>query len=153
MSIAITIVIALAIALIFSVLVPERKPWYLPLYAMSSEASAKYRQEMMYLDSLILKFALEKDGFTKEAFYEQMPGIAECSRCHDHLEMALYTMIASNRLQRREGTQTYELTEHAKRLLEYIDEHPKAHALSILPMSKLVYWHNAIHADHSHLLS
>ena len=67
--------------------------------------------------------------------------------------MALFTMIASNRLQRREGTQTYELTEQAKRLLEYIDEYPRAHALSILPMSKVVYWHNAIHADHSHLLS
>lgn len=140
--------IALAAVLIISFITMMSRPWYIPLYTKSSRSFAKYRREMMYIESLILKYAYEKGVFTREGFYEYIPGIEECPHCRNHVEMAIFTMIAGNRLQSQEERGVYMLTEHVKELLEYIDEHPRAHALSIFPMQSICYQHKAIHSDH-----
>lgn len=152
MSFIVIAIIVLGAGYLLSRRATWRRPWYVQLFTKSSRAIAQHRQEMRYIASLLLKYAYEKGSFTREDFLAYVPGIADCPHCLSHVEMAFYTLIASNRLYRREGTKTYQLTKSAKDLLEYIDENPGAHADTILPISKIYYHHNAVHAGHNHLL-
>ena len=126
--------------------------WYRSLHRESSEAFLKHRRELIYIESLLMKYGYEKGPFDLESFYDYVPGLSDCEHCRHHIEMAIYALTCSNRLIREPSTDKYQVTESAKSLLEYIDEHPDAHALAIIPMRQVYYQHRSCHSDHKQYL-
>ncbi len=118
-------------------------------YAQVKEAPEQYRREMHYLESLVFHVAFKEGSVSRARVCELVPGIADCPSCCRHLQLAFFFGAMRGDLIARQAPDSYGISPHVNQLVVSAETFQDLGQAWVLPASKIVFEHQACHAEHS----